>query len=369
MKYYIVAGEASGDLHGSNLIKCLQKNDLQAQIRAWGGEKMAASGAVIVKHYRQLAFMGFIEVVLNIRKIWGFLKLCKEDILQYQPDVVILIDYPGFNIRIAEWAKSQGLKVVYYITPQVWAWNKKRVHSLSKNTDLLLVILPFEADFFAKFGYKATFVGHPLLDAVNDFTPNATVANNLHADSPILALLPGSRKQEIRSILPVMLEACKGLPYKVVIAGAPSIEKAIYTEIISKSGLSQSPVILVNETYTLLSKAKFALVASGTATLETALFNVPQIVCYKGNQLSFFLAKFLVDIKFISLVNLIADKEVVKELIQDGLSFANIRQELENLTVHETRIKEDYSRIRTLLGNQGASTKAAQEIQNLLKWT
>lgn len=366
MKYYLIAGEASGDLHGSNLIKHLKKLDDNATFRCWGGDKMESAGATLIEHFRNMAFMGFVEVIINIRTILGFFRKCKDDILQYKPDVLILIDYPGFNLRMAKWAKKADIKVVYYITPQVWAWHKSRVHILGTQTDLLLVILPFESAFFSKYGYKSTFVGHPLLDAIRNFSPNVETTKLLESSKEILALLPGSRKQEIKTMLPLMLEACRDLKFQVVIAGAPSIEDAIYHKIIESLELSVLPIIIRNQTYTLLSVSKYAMVSSGTATLETALFGIPQIVCYKGNAISYQIAKKLIDLKYISLVNLIADKEVVKELIQKELTPENLKKELVNLDTNYQNIKNDYITIRQLLGKEGASERAAAEIIKIL---
>ena len=366
MKYYLIAGEASGDLHGSNLIICLKKLDDKGIFRCWGGDKMQAAGATLVEHFCNMAFMGFVEVIKNIRTILGFFHVCKKDILEFKPDVLILLDYPGFNLRMAKWAKKQGIKVVYYITPQVWAWHKSRVHTLGKQTDLLLVILPFESSFFSKYGYKTTFVGHPLLDALSDFNPDTTTIDALLPSKNILALLPGSRKQEIKTMLPIMLEACHDLDFQVVIAGAPSIDDALYHEIIENAGFAFPPLIIRNQTYTLLSLSQFALVSSGTATLETALFGVPQIVCYKGNAISYQIARKLIDLKYISLVNLIADKEVVKELIQNDLTPENLRKGLFNLKINAEKIKDDYRQIRQLLGKEGASQRAASEIIKIL---
>jgi lipid-A-disaccharide synthase len=364
VKYYIIAGEASGDLHGSNLIKALMALDSDAHIRCWGGDKMAGTGAELVEHYRNTAFMGFVEVLFNLRKIFKFISDCKSDILTFQPDVLILIDYPGFNIRIAEWAKKQKMKVVYYITPQIWAWHKSRVHTLGKYTDRLLVILPFEPAFFEQYHYRATYVGHPLLDAISQFEPSETPAKT---DKPLLALLPGSRQQEIRYILPVMLEACRSTEADVALAGAPSIADDIYLDMITEAGLNGKVTLYRNQTYDILAKSDYAWVGSGTATLETALFGVPQIVCYKGNPVSFAIAKKIVKIPYISLVNLIAGEEVVKELIQENLTVLNILQEMENLKRNKKVIKEKYKNLKDQLGNAGASQSAAEEILHLLK--
>lgn len=365
MIYYIIAGEASGDLHASNLMESLKILDNEAQFVCWGGDKMEAAGGYMVEHYRNTAFMGFVEVAKNLKKIFGFLDKCKQSIAQTKPDVLILIDYPGFNLRIAKWAKSQNIKTVYYITPQVWAWHQSRIHDLNKNTDLLLVILPFEAAFFNKFGYHAIYVGHPLTDAIARYKPD-NVFIKKYESKEVIALLPGSRKQEIKLILPPMLEALKQIDATILLASAPSIDDDLYQSIIQDSGMQNSVTIIRNKTYDILSISKFALVGSGTATLETALFKVPQVVCYKGNSLSYQIAKRLVKITYISLVNLIAGKEVVKELIQNDLTSKNIQQALENLKLNESQIKKDYDSIIELLGNAGASDKAATNIYHLI---
>jgi len=366
MKYYLIAGEASGDLHGSNLIKHVSINDKEANLRAWGGDKMHVAGAYIVEHYKNLAFMGFAEVIRNLPTILSLIKKCKKDILSFAPDVLILIDYPGFNLRIAKWAKQKRIKIVYYITPQIWAWHKNRVHTLGKYTDLLLVILPFEAAFFKKYGYEATYVGHPLLDAITAYGTPQDFGVPKSPGIKILALLPGSRKQEIRTMLPIMLQACKKLPFQICIAVAPSVDIQIYEDIIHDANLNEKPTLVIDNTYALLSIADCALVSSGTATLETALFEVPQVVCYKGNPISYFIAKRLVDLKYISLVNLIEDKKIVTELIQDELTPQNIITEIHRLEISQSNIKEDYKKLKTNLGSAGASEKAAYEIIKLL---
>lgn len=368
MIYYIIAGEASGDLHASNLMESLKGLDKQAQFVCWGGYKMEAASGQMVEHYRNTAFMGFVEVIKNLRTILNFLDKCKQSITETKPDVLILIDYPGFNLRIAKWAKAQHIKVVYYITPQVWAWHQSRIHDLNKYTDLLLVILPFEAAFFKKFGYHATYVGHPLTDAIQRYQPDEAFIKK-YKDSHIIALLPGSRKQEIQQILPPMLEALKGNDATLLLAGAPSIEDDLYQNVLHQSGMEQRVTLIRDKTYDILSIAKYALVGSGTATLETALFRVPQVVCYKGNYLSYHIAKRLVNIPYISLVNLIADKEVVKELIQEKMTAQNIQLELENLKINQTQIRKDYDHIIELLGNAGASEKAAVNIYQLIAKT
>ena len=378
MKYYIIVGEASGDLHGGNLIKELKQLDSAAHIRCWGGDKMEAAGATLVKHYSQLAFMGFVEVIKNLRTIFRNLAFCKADILQYQPDTLVLIDYPGFNLRIAAWARLQGYKVIYYISPQVWAWKESRVKGIRKSVDKMLVILPFEKEFYKKWNFEVQYVGHPLVQVIDEFLSQCAgggdiglaTANSLLKSSgaPVIALLPGSRKQEILKKLPVMLEVSKNFPdYHFVVAKAPGIEAAFYDELLAPY-VNVSSVI--NQTYHLLWQAKAALVTSGTATLETALFAVPEVVCYKGNAVSFQIAKWLIRIKYICLVNLIMNKEVVKELIQDDLTVGNITAELKKILFDPTKqaqLKEDYSALRNLLSQGGnASANAAKSIYNYL---
>jgi len=364
MKYYIIAGEASGDLHASNLMKSIKLNDSNASFRCWGGELMEEQGAVLVKHYRDLAFMGFIEVIMNLRTIFKNIKTCKVDIAEHQPDVVILVDYPGFNLRIAPFVKSLGIKVVYYISPQIWAWKQSRVHTIKKVVDRMLVILPFEKDFYKKFDMDVAFVGHPLVDATEAYE----IAEHLPSlvfDRPVVALLPGSRRQEIQVMLPYMIAVSKQFTdYQFVIAAAPNAEDSLY------AGMDGSDLKLVkNRTYDLLSMAHAALVTSGTATLETALFKVPQVVCYKGSAISYYIARLLVKIKYISLVNLIMDKEVVTELIQDKLTVKNIVTELAPLLGGEKRqaMLGIYDELQVILGGGGASEKAAQEIQQLME--
>jgi lipid-A-disaccharide synthase len=366
MKYYIIAGEASGDLHGSNLVKELKKLDGDANIRAWGGDLMQAAGADIVKHYRDLAFMGFTEVIRNLPTILSNIKFCKQDILGFKPDVIILIDYPGFNLRIAEWAKEKGFRIVYYISPQVWAWKESRVKTIRKVVDKMLVILPFEKSFYQKKDYKVVYVGHPLVQVINQFQKDQPAQKS--EGKPIIALLPGSRKQEITKKLPVMLEASRSFPeYKFIVAKAPSSDEDFYSSFL----LNYPEVSAVNnKTYELLSRSTAALVTSGTATLETALFGVPQVVCYKGSAISYQIAKRLIKIKYISLVNLIMDKAVVKELIQDEFNTENLIKELDNI-LHDqeiiSTIKKDYTELKNILKEEeDASAKAAAEIMNVL---
>ncbi|HTM92579.1 MAG TPA: lipid-A-disaccharide synthase [Flavisolibacter sp.] len=367
MKYYIIAGEASGDLHGSNLIKELRKLDAEAVIRAWGGDKMKDASAEIVKHYKDLAFMGFIEVIRNLSTILDNLKFCKKDITQFQPDVLILIDYPGFNLRIAKWAKQQGLKIIYYISPQVWAWKEGRVKSIKQVVDKMLVILPFEEKFYEKWDYKVEYVGHPLVQVVNDFLETHPKEKN--QSKPIIALLPGSRKQEVAKKLPIMLEVSKKFSnYQFVVAKTSSLDEEFYLEFLQPYPEVSS---VKDQTYSLLSKATAALVTSGTATLETALFGVPQVVCYKGSQASFEIAKRLVKIKYIALVNLIMDKAVVTELIQNNLTPGNLTKELDSILHDQHRIqqiKKDYADLKNLLQKESnASARAAGEVIGFLQ--
>ena len=376
MKYYIIAGEASGDLHGSNLIKALQQLDSNCDIRCWGGDKMKAAGAALVKHYRDLAFMGFVEVVMNLRTILKNLSFCKQDILACQPDVLILIDYPGFNLRIAEWAKKLTMhdsrfttKIVYYIAPQVWAWKESRVPKMMQSIDKMLVILPFEKDYFKnKFGWNVDYVGHPLVKVIDDFKQEHHHDASL-SDKKIIAVLPGSRRQEIKIKLPIMLQVAKYFPaYQFIVAQAPSLDENFY-----RPFLKDYPNVSVvkNETYRLLSNASAAMVTSGTATLETALFGVPEIVCYKGSNISYQIAKRLIKVKYISLVNLIMDKSVVKELIQNELTPENLRDELQlllNDQQKQQQIKNDYAQLKNILSAGGnASANAAKEIVDFLK--
>lgn len=368
MKYYIIAGEASGDLHGSNLIKELKKLDAQALIRCWGGDKMQEQGGELVKHYRDLAFMGFVEVITNLKTILNNLKFCKEDIQQFKPDAVVLIDYPGFNLRIAEWAKLQGIKVIFYISPQVWAWKENRVKKMKQCIDKMLVILPFEKDYYRdKWNWEVEYVGHPLVEVVDSWQLTVGSEEKI-IQSQTIALLPGSRKQEILKKLPVMLEVSKSFPeYQFVVAKAPGLEESFYDEL-----LKPFPNVsyVSGKTYDLLMQSKAALVTSGTATLETALFGIPEVVCYKGNPVSYQIARRLITIKYISLVNLIMDKEVVKELIQNDLTVANLQHELNQLLNNPQRIaqlKEDYRQLKEKLKQGGnASAKAAQTIYTFL---
>lgn len=391
MKYYLIAGEASGDLHGSNLIRELKKQDKQADIRCWGGDLMQAAGGQVVKHYKDLAFMGFVEVLTNLRTIFRNLDFCKQDILEYRPDALILIDYPGFNMRIAKWAHAQRLqatsttpassapgesatpshaqrlRIIYYISPQVWAWKENRVRQIREHVDKMLVILPFEKDFYRKWNYEVEYVGHPLVEVIDGYRAPAGAIPSF--SKPVIALLPGSRKQEILKKLPVMLKASEYFPdYQFVVAQAPGQDQAFYNEL-----LAPYPGVAAvgNQTYALLQTARAACVTSGTATLETALFGVPEVVCYKGSAVSYQIARRLIKVKYISLVNLIMDRLVVKELIQDELTPVNLRRELDSLlrnTDRRQQLARDYRDLKELLSQGGhASANAARSILRYLR--
>ena len=371
MKYYIIAGEASGDLHASNLVAEIRKIDPKAEFRGWGGDLMKKQGVTLVKHYRHTAFMGFIEVAVNIRKVLGNIRECKADLMAYQPDVLVLVDYPGFNLRIAKFAHAKQLKVCYYISPQIWAWKRHRVKKIRKDVDKMLVILPFEEQFYREHGVDATFVGHPLLDelAKYDVTPrmNFIHRNNLSEKREIIALLPGSRKQEVERMLPVMLSVIPHFPqYQFVIAGVSSLDKNLYQKMIGDKDVR----LVENQTYALLQNASAALVTSGTATLETALLAVPEVVCYKANGLSYRIAKRLIKVDFICLVNLIMGREVVKELIQRDFTEAKLVEELKGLLENPKRQKkllDDIDSLKIRLGNTGASANAADAIVQMIK--
>lgn len=366
MKYYIIAGEASGDLHGSNLIKALKQKDSAAHIRCWGGDLMQAAGGTLVKHYKEMAFMGFLEVIMNLSAIFKNIKYCKNDIAAYNPDVIIFIDYSGFNLRIAEWAKERNFRTNYYISPQIWASREGRINKIKKNIDAMYVILPFEKEFYEKkHGYPVHFVGHPLIDAIEnrDDVDETTfrLENNLDNGKPIIALLPGSRKQEVSKMLETMISITTDFPnYYFVIAGAPSLDNAFYTPYLKNANVGY----VANKTYGLLSIAHTALVTSGTATLETALLKVPQVVCYKANWLSYQIARRIITLKFISLVNLIMEKEVVKELIQDDFNSKNLKNELVKILQGNKRQNQlkAFEQLEQKLGGKGASAKTADLI-------
>ena len=355
-KYYFIVGEASGDLHAANLIKELSLLEPKSSFQGFGGERMQKEGLQLTKHYREMAFMGYWEVFKNLSYIRKNFRQAKKELLEFSTDVLVLVDYPGFNMRMATFAKKHNIKVVYYITPQVWAWKESRVHKLKSDTDLLIPILPFESAFFAKHGVKSTYVGHPLLDALNGLD-----SRSIESEKPIIAILPGSRKQEIATSLPIMMEVAKSFGnYQFVIAGAPSIPQHFYRSITKESYMP----VLSNQTHALLQECKAAIVTSGTATLEAAILRVPQVVCYKTSKISYFLGKLLVKVKYIALVNLICNKEVVKELIQDDFSTEKLVEELHRILnkKNKSRILSDYQELEKLIGKEGASLRAAKAI-------
>jgi lipid-A-disaccharide synthase len=367
MRYYLIAGEASGDLHGSNLMKELKHLDADASFRYWGGDLMQAQGGSLVKHFKDLAFMGFWEVIKNLRTILRNIQFCKADILQHQPDVLVLIDYPGFNLRIAEWAKANGYKIIYYISPQVWAWKENRVKKIKETVDKMLCILPFEKSFYQNWQYEVDYVGHPLVKVIDEFKAQQNSAST--STKPVVALLPGSRQQEIKKKLPIMLQVAKRFPqHDFVLAKAPGQPDAFYQTVFDESAIS---INTTRNTYELMCQAKAAVVTSGTATLETALFGVPEVICYKGSQFSYQIAKRLIKIKYICLVNLIMDKPVVKELIQDEMTADNIAAELDLLLNNAQRkadLQKDYGDLKELLTQGGdASAKAAKIIVDFLQ--
>lgn len=372
MKYYLIAGEASGDLHASNLMKELKKKDESAQFQFWGGDQMAQVAGPPVKHIKDLAFMGFLEVVLNLNTILKNISFCKKDIANFQPDVLILIDYPGFNLRIAKWAKENNIKVFYYISPQIWAWNQGRGHKIKKVVDEMFVILPFEKEFYNRFDFDVHFVGHPLLDAIEQYRERQTSLEEFTKENdlpakPIIALLPGSRKQEIKEMLPVYLSVQKEFPdYQFIIAGAPSQTEEYYREFTKEDSIK----VLHGKTYDLLLYSSAALVSSGTATLETALFKVPEVVCYKGGKVSYYIARMLVKVKYISLVNLIMDREIVRELIQGDFNRKEVTKELKKVLETGPRRDQllmDYQVLEQKLGGVGASEITASLMLKTLK--
>ena len=364
MKYYIIAGEASGDLHGSNLIKEIIELDPNADIRAWGGDKMQEAGAKIVKHFKDLAFMGFYEVLINIRTILKNISFCKKDILEFSPDKIIFIDYPGFNMRIAKWSKKYKFQTIYYIAPQLWAWNEKRIKKIKKYIDSLYVILPFEKEFFeTKHKYPVKFLGHPLLDSISNFKKNYDSSSEqiITNKKEVIAILPGSRKQEIKKILNTVIKIVDYFPdHQFIVAGAPNIKLSYYKSILKNKRIK----VIENKTYEILSISTAAIVTSGTATLETALFKVPQVVCYKSSYFSYFIAKLIVNIKYISLVNLIMDQQIVKELIQQDCNKDKIRYELEKILdlTNKKSLQIKYDELTSILGNNGTSKRVALDI-------
>jgi lipid-A-disaccharide synthase len=363
MKYYIIAGERSGDLHGSNLIKSLKFRDQKAQFRCWGGDYMQQAGAELVHHYREMAFMGILEVIKNLRTINGYMKECQQDLLEYQPDVLILIDYAGFNLRIAKFAKKHGIKVYYYISPKVWAWNQSRALKIKQNVDKMFVILPFEEEFYQRYDYAVDYVGNPLLDAIREFKPDPDFKKQLKdSNKPLIAVLPGSRKQEIRRMLEKMLSVVSAFPqYHFVVAGVDNLPASFYQLVKDHPQVS----LVFGKTYELLSHAHAAIVTSGTATLETALFEVPQVVCYIANELEYQIGKRVVKVDYISLANLIAGKMIVKELIQSDVNTETLIKELELITGEGTerpRVLQDYKELKQIMGDTKTSEKLADLI-------
>ena len=366
MKLYIIAGEASGDLIGAQLVRALLKINPMLEIQAWGGELMEKAGAEIRKNYSELAFMGFSEVVKNLPAIFKNFEFCKKDILAFNPDIIVFIDYPGFNLRMARWAKQKKIKNYYYVSPQVWAWNTKRVHEIKKNVDRLFCILPFEKDFYKKYDFEVDYVGHPLIDIIDDYKKQHTSIQPRLSDKPIIAVLAGSRKQEIEKILPVMLSVAADFPdYDFIVAAVAHQPIELYTNIL-KQFSSENIKILSNDTYNILSQATAALVKSGTSTLETALFNVPEVVCYKSSNFSYQIGKRVVRVPYISLVNLVAGKKIVEELIQNNFTTRTLTVALREAIKNSKKIKEDYIEMRAALGGGGASKRVATMVND--KW-
>jgi lipid-A-disaccharide synthase len=362
-RVFILCGEASGDLHAANLVHAWKSKNAHDEFQAWGGDRLASEGVEIKKHIRDLAFMGFLEVIMNLPTILRNFKRCKADITSFQTDVLLLVDYPGFNLRMAKWAKRKGLKVVYYISPTVWAWKENRIHQIKRDVDRMYTILPFEPAFYRKFDMEVFYFGHPLLDEIQRFKQGDEAKLSLKSEKPILALLPGSRRQELKKKLPLMLKAAEAFKesHQVIIACAPNLPISFYEEF----HLSDHVSLIQNQTYQLLSQANLALVTSGTATLETALFRVPQVVCYKSSFLSYRIAKALVKIKFISLVNLIMDKELVRELIQDECSSELMVLELRKIgdgKAARNELLKEYEQLIQLLGQNGCSDKMAEDL-------
>ena len=383
MKYYLIAGEASGDLHGANLMRALRQKDPQAEFRFWGGDNMAAIGGTPVRHIRDLAIMGFVEVLAHLRTVLGNIAFCKRDIAQWKPDVIVGIDYPGFNLKIEAWAHEQGFKTVHYISPNLWAWKKGRIKGMRRTLDRLCYILPFEEEFFAENDMpQAVYVGHPLLDMINEECGKKGLNQPIQPSTqtrPIIALLPGSRRMELKNSLPLMVHLAAHHPeYQFVVAGMSLIGKEFYDTLIAKHSSNQAIkqsnnlTVVFDQTYSLLSQAHAAIVCSGTATLEAALFNVPQVVCYSGNPISYLIAKAVVGnrIRYISLVNLIANSPIVTELIQDDFNAERLEREFLLVAADDAnreRMLNEYADMRTLLGSGGASLRAAQTIIDILK--
>jgi lipid-A-disaccharide synthase len=371
MNYYVIAGEPSGDLHGSNLLKALKRTDAQATFRCWGGDLMQAQGGEIVMHYKKLAFMGFVEVILNLRTILKNISFCKADILSHKPDVLILIDYPGFNLRIAKWAKQQGIRVFYYISPTIWAWKENRIKTIKESVERMYVILPFEKKFYADRGVDVEYYGHPLADVLRleqekmssrqDFLQKY----NLN-DKPIIALLPGSRVQELKYILPVMMQVIQYFPdHQFVMAATSSLPKNMYED----AAIGHLVTIITNDTYSIMHHAQVGLIKSGTSSIEAALFKLPHVVCYLGNGASFYIAKKLVRVKYVSLVNIILDRLVLTELLQQDFTIPKIVAALKEITVGPKRneILNDYNILIGMLQDENISTKIATSIYYRLK--
>jgi len=381
LKYYIIAGETSGDLHGANLIKEIKNNDANSIFRFWGGELMQEQSKGLVKHYKDYSFMGFLEVFTNAIQIFKNIKFCKKDIKNYNPDVIIYIDYPGFNLRIAKWAKQNNYKNYYYISPKIWIWKENRINSIKRDIDKMFVILPFEKKFYEKkHNYQVDYVGNPLLDAIKKqantiksitFKKKEFVLKNKLKGLPIIAVLPGSRDQEIKKMLPVMIKAASRFKtHQLVIAGAPNKEKKYYQSILKNNNIINTRLkIVINDTYNLLNFSKVALVTSGTATLETALFKIPQVVCYKTSPTSYFIGKILIkNLKYISLVNLILDKSVVTELIQNNCNVTRLEIEIKKILKgkHRNEMIENYNKLEDKIGKSGASKRTAKLIKEYL---
>ncbi len=365
MKFYVIAGEASGDLHGSNLIAALKKQSPKVQFRAWGGDKIQSQGATLVKHYKELAFMGFLEVVTNLRKILSNISMCKKDIETFKPDAIILIDYPGFNLRIAKWAKDKNIRVIYYISPQIWAWNTSRVHKIKKIVDQMICIIPFEQAFYASYGMETFYAGHPLMEVYKKFIPDPNFRkNNQLTEDPILLLMPGSRKQEITKMLPIMLEASLAFPsHQIAIAALRVIGSDFYQQFITTENVN----LIYENNYQLLHVCDLSWISSGTASLEAAIFGVPHVVCYKGSSISYQIAKRLVKVKYISLVNLISNQPIVPELIQKNLTITKLCSATEDITRTSSKIKESYKKhVVSQLGDGTTSAVIAREILSQL---
>ncbi len=369
MKYYLIAGEASGDLHASNLMKTLKSTDPEADFRYYGGDEMKKQGGKAVRHYKDVAYMGFVDVFLHLPAILKNIKFVKQDIEEYKPDVVILVDYPGFNLRIAEFAHKKGFKIFYYISPKIWAWKQSRVHKIKAFIDKMFIIFPFEKDFYKKYDYEVEYVGNPILDAIETSKSDIKKFRKKYDlnEKRIIALLPGSRKREIQHNFPTMLKVAEKFPeYQFVVAAAPSLDREVFEKYIKNKEIK----LVYNDTYELLKHSKAAIVTSGTATLETAILNIPELVCYKGDNLSYHIAKRLVKVDYISLVNLVMQREIIKEFIQYDMTLENIGKELElilNNDVYRNTMLSNFAKLREILGGKGASKRTAEIIVRSLK--